>query len=98
MPVVLCDPFADMTTAKRVNVAGLSNDAPALLIAAGLAMRAFEKDGINLRAWRDELRASKQRNFGMASAASVVMAAAVVMAGSQYLNAKLGPKTPATTF
>ena len=36
-PVVVC--LADMATGKNVNVQSLAQDEPALLIAAGLAMR-----------------------------------------------------------
>ena len=89
VPVITCDPFADMSTAKRVNVAGLSKDAPALLIAAGLALRAFESDGINLRAWRDEARATQQRSFIAASVGALALAGATVFAGSQFLNAEI---------
>ena len=98
LPVVRCDPFSDMTTAKRINVAGLASDAPALLIAAGLAMRAFEKEGINLRSWRDELRATRQRSFLAASVVSVLAAGAVVMAGSQFLSAQVNAQNTRNQF
>ena len=38
----IANPFADMTVASRVKVQSLSNDAPALMIACGLAMRSFQ--------------------------------------------------------
>ncbi len=38
----IANPFADMTIASRVKAQSLSNDAPALLIACGLAMRSFD--------------------------------------------------------
>src|SRR5690606_16318375 len=34
----VANPFADMTIASRVDAAALANDAPALMIACGLAM------------------------------------------------------------
>lgn len=40
-PTTVANPFADMTIASRVNAMALSNDAPALMIACGLAMRSF---------------------------------------------------------
>ena len=40
-PTVMANPFADMSLASRVDADGLSNDAPALMIACGLAMRSF---------------------------------------------------------
>ena len=42
VPVVVANPFVNMTVSKRVNSSMLSNDAPSLLIACGLAMRSFD--------------------------------------------------------
>jgi type IV pilus assembly protein PilM len=42
IPTVVANPFADMTVAPRVNAQSLSNDAPALMIASGLALRSFD--------------------------------------------------------
>ncbi len=41
-PATVADPFANMSIASRVNSAALANDAPSLMIAAGLALRGFE--------------------------------------------------------
>lgn len=41
-PTVVANPFASMSVAARVNAAALSNDAPALMIACGLALRSFD--------------------------------------------------------
>tara|TARA_R100000306_G_C4382613_1_gene147027 strand:- start:32549 stop:33694 length:1146 start_codon:yes stop_codon:yes gene_type:complete len=41
-PAMIANPFADMTIAPRVNASALSNDAPSLMIACGLAMRSFD--------------------------------------------------------
>ncbi|MBR9909831.1 MAG: pilus assembly protein PilM [Gammaproteobacteria bacterium] len=41
-PVSVANPFARMSVAPRVNAIALANDAPALMIAAGLAMRSFD--------------------------------------------------------
>lgn len=38
---LLANPFANMSLANRVNAANLSNDAPSLLVACGLALRSF---------------------------------------------------------
>lgn len=38
-PVIIANPFKDMTVASKINKTMLRNDAPALLIACGLAMR-----------------------------------------------------------
>lgn len=40
-PTFIANPFADMSLASRVDADSLSNDAPALMIACGLAMRSF---------------------------------------------------------
>ena len=39
---IISNPFADMKLSSRVNSQALSNDAPALMIACGLAMRSFD--------------------------------------------------------
>ncbi|GAB1255917.1 pilus assembly protein PilM [Aurantivibrio plasticivorans] len=39
---VVANPFANMSVAPKVNTVALANDAPALMIATGLAMRSFE--------------------------------------------------------
>lgn len=39
---VIANPFANMELSSRVNAQALSNDAPALMIACGLAMRSFD--------------------------------------------------------
>lgn len=39
---VVANPFADMALNSRVNASALSNDAPSLMIACGLAMRSFD--------------------------------------------------------
>jgi type IV pilus assembly protein PilM len=39
---LVANPFASMTLSNKVNAVALSNDAPALMIACGLAMRSFD--------------------------------------------------------
>ncbi len=39
---LVANPFANMTISNKVNAAALSSDAPALMIACGLAMRSFD--------------------------------------------------------
>ena len=39
---IVANPFADMALNSRVNASALSNDAPSLMIACGLAMRSFD--------------------------------------------------------
>ncbi len=41
-PAMVANPFADMSTSGRVNDEALLEDAPSLLVAAGLALRSFE--------------------------------------------------------
>lgn len=40
-PTTVANPFANMTVASKVDSVALSNDAPALMIATGLALRSF---------------------------------------------------------
>jgi len=42
IPTVVANPFAEMTLGSKVNASALSNDAPSLMIACGLAMRSFD--------------------------------------------------------
>lgn len=39
---LIANPFANMTLSNKVNAANLTNDAPAMMIACGLALRSFE--------------------------------------------------------
>ncbi|WP_396588362.1 pilus assembly protein PilM [Bermanella sp. R86510] len=41
-PAVIANPFANMTIGPKVNAQLLSNDAPGLLVACGLALRSFD--------------------------------------------------------
>ncbi|MFE8072860.1 pilus assembly protein PilM [Marinobacteraceae bacterium S3BR75-40.1] len=41
-PTLIANPFADMAVGSKVNASALSNDAPSLMIACGLAMRSFD--------------------------------------------------------
>ncbi|MEZ5540347.1 MAG: pilus assembly protein PilM [Pseudomonadales bacterium] len=41
-PTTVANPFANMSVASRINSIDLSNDAPALMIATGLALRSFD--------------------------------------------------------
>jgi len=41
-PASIANPFTDMALSAKVNADNLSNDAPALMIACGLAMRSFD--------------------------------------------------------
>jgi len=41
-PTVVANPFVGMSVSAKVNAAALSNDAPSLMIACGLAMRSFD--------------------------------------------------------
>jgi type IV pilus assembly protein PilN len=76
----------------------LVQDAPALLIAAGLAMRAFESDGVNLLAWRDELRQRRQRSFVIGSALAASLAGAMVFAGVQVYDGQIGAQKQRNNF
>ena len=41
-PTVIANPFANMTLSNKVSAGALASDAPALMIACGLAMRSFD--------------------------------------------------------
>ncbi|HHH39643.1 MAG TPA: pilus assembly protein PilM [Sedimenticola sp.] len=41
-PTIVANPFANMSVASNVKLQSLSNDAPALMIACGLALRSFD--------------------------------------------------------
>jgi type IV pilus assembly protein PilM len=42
LKTIVANPFVEMTLSSRVNASALSNDAPSLMIACGLAMRSFD--------------------------------------------------------
>ncbi|MGS2723108.1 pilus assembly protein PilM [Porticoccus sp. GXU_MW_L64] len=42
LPTMVANPFTGMSVSKNVNAVALANDAPAMLVAAGLALRSFE--------------------------------------------------------
>ena len=42
IPTVIANPFTNMSLSSKVNPQNLSNDAPALMIACGLALRSFD--------------------------------------------------------
>ncbi|PVZ68273.1 pilus assembly protein PilM [Pelagibaculum spongiae] len=44
-PTVVANPFAEMSLSSKVSAQALSNDAPALMISCGLALRSFINDG-----------------------------------------------------
>jgi type IV pilus assembly protein PilM len=39
---MVANPFADMALSAKVNAGALASDAPALMIACGLALRSFD--------------------------------------------------------
>lgn len=41
-PVMVANPFVNMALSSKVNAAAITNDAPALMIACGLALRSFD--------------------------------------------------------
>lgn len=42
VPTIVANPFANMSVSSKVKPQGLSNDAPSLMIACGLALRSFD--------------------------------------------------------
>lgn len=44
IPVLMANPFANMSIAPRVSVAAIHEDAPSLMICCGLALRSFSRD------------------------------------------------------
>ena len=42
VPTIVANPFADMSVSSKVPTQALSNDAPALMVACGLALRSFD--------------------------------------------------------
>jgi len=41
-PVSVANPFVNMSFAPQINASAISNDAPSLMIACGLALRSFD--------------------------------------------------------
>jgi len=41
-PTTIANPFAEMSVSSKINASALEDDAPAMMIACGLAMRSFD--------------------------------------------------------
>ncbi len=86
-PTTIANPFADMMIAPRVPVRPLRDDAPAMMIACGLAMRSFVTERrINLLPWREELRRERQRRFLMAALGTVILTGGAFYGVHQYVE------------
>ena len=42
VPVYIANPFIDMTLSNKINYQALSEDAPTMMVACGLALRGFD--------------------------------------------------------
>ncbi len=76
-PVSMANPFGAMAIGPGVDAVALAQAAPSMMIATGLALRAFDFGGINLLPWRDAERRRRQRDFFIGTGAAV---AAVLLA------------------
>jgi type IV pilus assembly protein PilM len=83
----LANPFAEMALAPRINAQALSNDAPAMMIACGLAMRHLvDLPHINLLPWREALRKERQKRFVATLAASLALTGGAFYLAHDYMN------------
>jgi len=87
IPTSIANPFADMALAPRINPQALANDAPAMMIACGLAMRRYVTEPhINLLPWRETLRKERQQRFVLAALGSVVAAGGLFYLFHNYVG------------
>lgn len=87
IPTSIANPFADMALAPRINPQALANDAPAMMIACGLAMRRYlTEPHINLLPWRETLRKERQQQFALAALGSVVVAGGLFYLFHNYVG------------
>ncbi|GIX30037.1 MAG: hypothetical protein KatS3mg124_0509 [Porticoccaceae bacterium] len=93
IPTRVANPFARMEIGPKVNVAALTNDAPALMLAVGLALRSFELDDgvarINLLPWREEFRAEKRLEFFRIAGGVAALALVVAFGWDRMMNARI---------
>ncbi len=81
------NPFAEMALAPRINAQALSNDAPAMMIACGLALRHLvDLPHVNLLPWREALRRERQKRFIVTLAASVALTGGVFYLVHDYMD------------
>jgi type IV pilus assembly protein PilM len=83
----VANPFADMALASRINPQALSNDAPAMMIACGLAMRRFSTEPhVNLLPWREALRKQRQTQFALTVAGALVLTGGLFYLFHSYVD------------
>ena len=98
VPSLVANPFIDMTLSPKVDVAELNRDAPALMVACGLAMRSFVPGYINLLPWREELRAEQKQQFVTALALVALFGVAALFGYNQYLSSEIQLQKQRNTF
>ena len=90
VPCVVANPLAEMSCRRRVQAQTLAQDAPALMIACGLALQELRLMArINLLPWRAERRKQREREFYMMLAASAVGALLAVAAAYGWMGARI---------
>lgn len=78
--VHIANPMASMSLGSGVKGSDLASQAPALFVATGLALRAFE-DGVNLMPWREKRRKERHKAVMTLLGLSAAGALAVVVLG-----------------
>ena len=76
--VHIANPMASMSLGSGVKGSDLASQAPALFVATGLALRAFE-DGVNLMPWREKRR--KERHKAVMTLLGLSAAGALAVVG-----------------
>jgi len=84
---VLANPFAGMSIADRIRADQLQREAPALLVACGLALRRFDETApvskacVNLLPYREEQLQGRRKQFYLHAGLAVLAGVAIVVLG-----------------
>jgi type IV pilus assembly protein PilM len=95
----VANPFAEMALAPRINAQALSNDAPAMMIACGLALRHLvDLPHVNLLPWREALRKEQQKRFIITLVASVALTGGAFYLVHNYMDSLIARQQDRNQF
>lgn len=90
IPTSIANPFAGMSLSPRINPQALGNDAPAMVIACGLALNHYStQPQINLLPWREELRKERQQQLMVAALGSLIITGGLFYLFHYYVNGQI---------
>jgi type IV pilus assembly protein PilM len=90
IPTSIANPFADMSLSARIDPQALGNDASAMMIACGLALRRYAtQPQINLLLWREALRKERQQQFMVAAIGGLLITGGLFYSFHNYVDGQI---------